>query len=64
MKTRIALTVLTIVVLVVIGCAGQPGAPKIQISAYNGAFADFGTMVIEESYGSLAKFGCNELQIR
>ena len=64
MKIRIALLSLTIVVLVVTGCAGQPGVQKIQISAYNGAFADFGTMAIDESYGSLAKFGYNELQTK
>jgi len=64
MKIRITLTVLTIVVLVITGCASQPDVQTIQISAYNGAFADFGTMAIDESYGSLAKFGYNESQIR
>jgi len=64
MKTRIVLTVMTIVVLVVTGCAGQPGIQTIQISTYNGVFADFGTMAIDESYGSLAKFGYNEFQTK
>ena len=94
MKTRIALTVLTIVVLVVTGCAGtgsfaasrlavstrnfdgcvpaavdrhgnmQADAQTIKISAYNGAFTDFGKMAVDESFGSLTKFGYNESQIR
>jgi len=59
----IFLTVLTIFVLVVTGCAGQPGVRTIQISEYNGAFADFVKMVIDESYGSLTKFRYNESQI-
>jgi len=64
MKIRIALTVLTIVVLIVTGCTSQPGAQKIQISAYNSDFADFGTVSVDESYGSLAKYGYNESQNR